>query len=43
MNALACLLTFGKDSQDHLRVPRFRLRNKLSRAIAVFFGAPEIK
>ena len=43
MNALACLLTFGKDSQDHLRVPRFRLHNKLSRAIAVFFSAPEIK
>lgn len=47
VNALVCLLILrvilGVLADRHLRVPRFRLRNKLSRAIAAFFSAPEIK
>jgi hypothetical protein len=47
VNALVCLLMLriilGVLADRHLRVPRFRLRNKLSRAIAAFFSAPEIK
>ena len=46
-NALLCLLilriVMGFVADHHLRVPRYRLRNKLSRAIAAFFSAPEIK
>jgi hypothetical protein len=30
-------------ADHHFQVNRFRLRNKLSRAIAAFFSAPEIK
>jgi hypothetical protein len=47
VNALLCLLilrvVMGFLADHHLRVPRYRLRNKLSRAIAAFFSAPEIK
>ncbi len=46
-NALLCLLILriilGFLADHHLRVPRYRLRHKLSRAIAAFFSAPEIK
>jgi hypothetical protein len=44
---MLCLLilriVMGFLADHHLRVPRYRLRNKLSRAIAAFFSAPEIK
>jgi hypothetical protein len=47
VNALLCLLilrvVMGFLADHHLRVPRYRLRNKLGRAIAAFFSAPEIK
>jgi hypothetical protein len=47
VNALLCLLilqvVFGFLADHHFQVNRFRLRNKLSRAIAAFFSAPEIK
>jgi len=47
LNSLLCLLILrilmGLLADHHLRVPRFRLRYKLSRAVAAFFSAPEIK
>jgi hypothetical protein len=47
VNALVCLLILrvilGVLADRHLRVLRFRLRNNLSRAIAAFLSAPEIK
>ena len=47
VNALLCLLilrvVLGFFADHHFQVNRFRLRNKLSRAIAAFFSAPEIK
>jgi hypothetical protein len=47
VNALLCLLilrvVLGLLADHHFQVNRFRLRNKLSRAIAAFFSAPEIK
>ncbi len=47
VNALLCLLILrvvpGFLAGHHFQVNRFRLRNKLSRAIAAFFSAPEIK
>jgi Transglutaminase-like superfamily len=47
LNALLCLLilrvVLGLLADHHFQVNRFRLRNKLGRAIAAFFSAPEIK
>jgi len=47
VNALVCLLILrvilGVLADRHFRVLRFRLRHNLSRAIAAFFSAPEIK
>jgi hypothetical protein len=47
VNGLLCLLTLRVVmailADHHFRVNRFCLRNKLSRAIAAFFSAPEIK
>jgi hypothetical protein len=47
VNALVGLLILrvilGVLADRHFRVPRFRLGNKPSRAIAAFFSAPEIK
>jgi hypothetical protein len=39
----ATLLEATIFADRHFRVPRFGLRNKLSRAIAAFLSAPEIK
>jgi hypothetical protein len=47
VNALLALLMlrviFALLADHHFRVPRFRLRHHLSRAIAAFFSTPEIK
>jgi hypothetical protein len=47
VNALLCLLilrvVLGFLADHHFQVNRFRLRNKLRRATAAFFSAPEIK